>query len=508
MARRTDRLYALVEELRARAPRPVSRLALADRLEVTPRTVERDILSLQQAGVPIWSHRGRDGGYAIDPQWSLPPLNFDATEALAVMAALATARSIPFAEAGRRAERKMLAAMTAVEADRAKELAARIRLGPFGPPTSQDIIRVVEEAIVDRRVIELEYRDRDGVASARPVEAHGLHLSADGAYLVAWCRLRQAGRAFRIDRIVSARPTDEVARDRRVDSLLDWLEDATALDALGAGGVMAPATRGGGRGGPPRKADHRTGSSAPFVRAVASALPGVTVTSRRDRSTFSVGGERFLVVDNADETMSVALGSPQERTVMIHRVGRDDARALVEDAWREHADTALVAEHTKRRKAWLRKPPITTDDVRAMVAELPGTTEGPIWGKDLGFLIGTEKRTRFARFGRPDGGGVSNLLPPDDENTFVLLRCPQKPALLADAPDRFFTTPHYGPVDEPGGVILRLAEHRGAEARQELAELLEDAWREVAPPELVDELERKRPTTVRRSTKKGVSERA
>lgn len=91
--RRTDRLYALVEELRARAPRPVSRSMLAERLEVTERTIERDILALQQAGVPIWSQRGRGGGYAIDAQWSLPPLNFDATEALAVIAALATAQA-------------------------------------------------------------------------------------------------------------------------------------------------------------------------------------------------------------------------------------------------------------------------------------------------------------------------------------------------------------------------------------------------------------------------------
>src|SRR5687767_11770652 len=111
MVRRTDRLYALVEELRVRAPRPVSRSRLAQALEVTPRTVERDILALQQAGVPIWSQRGRGGGYALDSHWSLPPLNFDATEALAVITALAAARTLPFADAGRRAQQKVLAAM-------------------------------------------------------------------------------------------------------------------------------------------------------------------------------------------------------------------------------------------------------------------------------------------------------------------------------------------------------------------------------------------------------------
>jgi len=101
---RADRLYALVEELRARAPRPVARAVLAARLEVTSRTVERDILALQQAGVPIWSQRGRYGGYAIDPRRNLPPLNLDATEAVAVIAALATVRSLPFADAAGGAE--------------------------------------------------------------------------------------------------------------------------------------------------------------------------------------------------------------------------------------------------------------------------------------------------------------------------------------------------------------------------------------------------------------------
>lgn len=98
--RRTAQLYALAEELRSRGPRPVSRAELGATLEVTTRTVEHDILALQQTGVPIWSQRGRGGGYALDEGWSLPPLNLDSTEALAVMSALAAAHSLPLAAAG------------------------------------------------------------------------------------------------------------------------------------------------------------------------------------------------------------------------------------------------------------------------------------------------------------------------------------------------------------------------------------------------------------------------
>jgi predicted DNA-binding transcriptional regulator YafY len=283
--RRTDRLYSLVEELRARAPRALSRTELAEFLEVTPRTIERDIMALQEAGVPIWSQRGRGGGYAIDPKWTLPPLNFDATEALAVIAALATARALPFAEAGRRAERKLLAAMNAGEATRAKELAGRLRLGQFGEPATQRVISVVEQAVVDRRVVELGYRDRTGEVTTRLVEAHGLQMSPAGSYLVGWCRLRDAGRSFRLDRIVSARPTEEIAPQRALDELVDWIGDAVPPTVATEGGLMPQRTRR-TAWGPPRNADNTTGSSAEFARAIATGLPGVQAKVGRQRTSF------------------------------------------------------------------------------------------------------------------------------------------------------------------------------------------------------------------------------
>ena len=86
---RTDRLYALVEELRAEAPRPRSARQLAERYEVSTRTIERDILALQESGVPIYAETGRSGGYAIDKALTLPPLNFSAAEMVAIAVALA-----------------------------------------------------------------------------------------------------------------------------------------------------------------------------------------------------------------------------------------------------------------------------------------------------------------------------------------------------------------------------------------------------------------------------------
>jgi predicted DNA-binding transcriptional regulator YafY len=84
---RTDRLYALVEELRACAPRRRSARELAALYEVSARTIERDIGALQQAGVPIYADAGRSGGYTVDKSLTLPPLNFSPAEAVAVAVA-------------------------------------------------------------------------------------------------------------------------------------------------------------------------------------------------------------------------------------------------------------------------------------------------------------------------------------------------------------------------------------------------------------------------------------
>src|SRR2546430_3857965 len=103
---RTDRLYALVEELRAVTPQPRSARWLACRFEVSSRTVERDIGALQQAGVPIYAEPGRTGGYVLDKTHSLPPVNVTAGEAVAIAGSLEGLPGTPFEEAARSALRK------------------------------------------------------------------------------------------------------------------------------------------------------------------------------------------------------------------------------------------------------------------------------------------------------------------------------------------------------------------------------------------------------------------
>lgn len=212
---RTDRLYAIVEELRAVAPRPRSASWLADRFEVSRRTIERDIGALQQTGVPVWAEPGRTGGYCLDRTRTLPPVNFSPDEAVAVAVALGGLAGTPFAPAGSTALRKILAAMRDDDATAAHDLAARVHL-LGAPPRVPPVPAVLTDAISARRVLRLRYTDRAGAATTRDVEPLGFVGSSTGWYLLAWCRLRDGIRAFRLDRVDRVTATSERAPHRTV----------------------------------------------------------------------------------------------------------------------------------------------------------------------------------------------------------------------------------------------------------------------------------------------------
>jgi len=209
------------------APRTRTAHQLARRFDVSVRTVERDISALQQSGVPIWATPGPGGGYAVDPAMTLPSLNLNAQEAAAIAVALATSGPIPFAEAARSALRKLVTAMSAASRDDARELVGRIRLlGPRGQFEGTPVVRAVEEAVADRRVLEVDYVDRAGQRTERRcVEPYGLAGGGEHWYLMAWCRLRGGGRTFRLDRIHAARLTDEAAPPRDLQDVASGIAE-------------------------------------------------------------------------------------------------------------------------------------------------------------------------------------------------------------------------------------------------------------------------------------------
>jgi predicted DNA-binding transcriptional regulator YafY len=212
-------LYALVEELRAVAPRPRSATWLAGRFEVSSRTIERDLSALQQAGVPIWAEAGRTGGYCIDPSHTLAPLGFTVDEALAVTIALGMLSTSPFRKAAVSALGKVVAVMDERSLKETVELAGQVHLlddgrTTEGPPELASALRT-------GRVLQIRYRDRDDIETVREVEPLGYVGRGGDWYLIGWCRLRDGVRAFRGDRIVTAEPTGErpPSRELRIEDL-------------------------------------------------------------------------------------------------------------------------------------------------------------------------------------------------------------------------------------------------------------------------------------------------
>ncbi|WP_283138141.1 helix-turn-helix transcriptional regulator [Rhizohabitans arisaemae] len=237
---RTDRLYAIVEELRAISPRRRTARQLADRYAVSVRTIERDISALQQSGVPIYSEIGRTGGYALDRSMSLPPVNFTATEAVAIAVALGGSDAQPYAVEARRALHKVLGAMPVQAADEARALAGRVRFlkrprpEPSPPARPGGIRRIVETAVGRREVLSLHYDDRGGTRTVREVEPAALVGGTTGWFLVGWCRLRAAARVFRLDRIADAAVTGERSPARPDElfacSVPDFMVHPVAID--------------------------------------------------------------------------------------------------------------------------------------------------------------------------------------------------------------------------------------------------------------------------------------
>lgn len=209
---RTDRLHALSEELRRAGPRGRTAQRLADWLEVSTRTVKRDVTALQQAGLPIWATAGPGGGYVLDSSATLPPVNLTPAQAVAVAVALAQAPDAPFATDGRAALEKVLDVLgpgARQEADRLSgQVWVRGRKRPPGPAAA------IEAALLRRRVVVIRYRDGSGAVTRRRVEPHLLARTGDRWYLVAWCQDREAPRWFRWDRIEAADLTTEAVPPR------------------------------------------------------------------------------------------------------------------------------------------------------------------------------------------------------------------------------------------------------------------------------------------------------
>ena len=220
--RRADRLFLIINALRGRRTALPAR-SLAETLGISLRTVYRDVADLQLSGVPIEGEAGV--GYVLRKGADIPPLMFNSDELEALVVGTRFVRAF----GGDRLTRNAAAALLKIEAVLPPELRARTeRSRIFAPPVSERIesngvIDRLHEAILTRRVLRLDYRDKGAAPTQREIEPLCLAFWGGAWTLGAWCRLRADFRNFRPDRIVAFESTPETfveTRERGLDAYL------------------------------------------------------------------------------------------------------------------------------------------------------------------------------------------------------------------------------------------------------------------------------------------------
>lgn len=220
--RRADRLFDIIQTLRE-ASRPLTAAALAERLEVTVRTVYRDIAALQASRVPIEGAAGI--GYVLRRGFDLPPLMFTVEEIEAiVVGARLVARTGDAALQD--AAASVLSKVTVVLPDTLRDqlAAAPIYVSANGAPAAESVdLSVVRQAIRDEHKLGIEYADEKGARTERVIWPIAVAYYVQATLVGAWCELRQDYRHFRADRISMLTVLDERYPSDNGRLMAEWL---------------------------------------------------------------------------------------------------------------------------------------------------------------------------------------------------------------------------------------------------------------------------------------------
>ena len=231
--RRAERLFEIIELLR-RARRPVTAHYLAEELEVSIRTIYRDMAALQAQRVPIAGEAGI--GYILRSGYDLPPLMFNEDEIEAMAAGIRiiqTWADPDLAKAARRAFGKI----ATVVPDHLKPsvLSLTVVAPPQNvqAPVAVDLARL-RESIRGRRKIAMQYQKENGEESDRIIWPQSLAFYGPVWLLFGWCELRQDFRVFRADRIQSVEFLEEEYDEIEGRGLIDYIKCyGGELDELG-----------------------------------------------------------------------------------------------------------------------------------------------------------------------------------------------------------------------------------------------------------------------------------
>ena len=220
--RRADRLFQIIQILR-RARRAVTAEALAVELEVSVRTVYRDVAELVSQRVPIEGAAGV--GYLLREGFDLPPLMFTEDELDALLIGTRIVKSWADSELGRAAADVLAKIAAVVPRDRRARIES---LGLVAPPSGRRPEIAIDMAALRRcireeRTVHMDYLDLKGAATVRTLRPMTLAFFPPVWLLLSWCELRQDFRAFRIDRIASIEFLPERYPQEPGQRLVDYL---------------------------------------------------------------------------------------------------------------------------------------------------------------------------------------------------------------------------------------------------------------------------------------------
>ncbi|USG62415.1 WYL domain-containing protein [Sneathiella marina] len=193
---------------------------LADLHNVSERTIARDLQLMRDQGLPIDADRGRGGGVRLDRHWGVGRLNLNYPEAVDLLISVAVAEQMnsPMFLANLASiRRQLIASFSSDKRYKVSGLKSRILIGATASTfvqktivsTNDRAVQALHQAFLDQRSLDIRYKKESGEESKRSMEPHYLLLNYPVWYVLAFDHLRNAPRAFRCDRLLSAEVSDE-----------------------------------------------------------------------------------------------------------------------------------------------------------------------------------------------------------------------------------------------------------------------------------------------------------
>jgi predicted DNA-binding transcriptional regulator YafY len=224
--RRADRLFRIVQFLRL--GRMLTAQKLAAKLQVSQRTIYRDVRDLQLSGTPIEGEAGV--GYTLRRDYDLPPLMFTRNELTALVLGARLVQAWGGAENVAAANQALQRIEAVLPADLRDSLDRILLFAPRGqmPQLLRERLDVLHGACLTQRAIQFGYKREDGAASVRSARPLALAFWSGTWTLGAWCELREDFRSFRIDRMDAVIVLERGFEPKKGERLEDFVKKARA----------------------------------------------------------------------------------------------------------------------------------------------------------------------------------------------------------------------------------------------------------------------------------------